>query len=109
MNLSESHTQIKKIVNSAGSVYAWLAQSPAFWALRSPKVYHLNAPGCVRGWRMRHDAFCREVCAHCRALAVPQATIKAHGAQIVALYSYDPKGRIHAGKTVGTCGRPRHV
>jgi len=51
----------------------------------------------LRGWRIRRDACCRDVCAHCRVLGVPQGYYKGpRHANRGVVYSDDPRGRIHA-------------
>ena len=51
----------------------------------------------MRGWRIRRDAFCRDVCAHCRILDVPQGRYKGpRHANRGVVYPCGPNGRIHA-------------
>ena len=51
----------------------------------------------LRGWRIRRDGCCRDVCAHCRVLDVPQGHYKGpRHANRGVVYSYDPERRIHA-------------
>ena len=64
----------------------------------------------ARGWRIRRDACCRDVCAHCQVLDVPQGYYQGpQRANRGAVYSDGPKGAYMPTTTVGTYAPPARL
>ena len=60
-----------------------------------------------RGWHIRRDAFCRDVCAQRRTRGLPQGYHKAHGMQFVAwVPATTAKGAFMSTTTAGTYAPP---